>query len=193
MAKICQAKSRRGVTCGEFPGDLVARPGFPILPFAEIYTVIVLVSIDPEGGARESPVYLEGHRLVHGRLVGRVSAGRRPWPNARSDDPDKMALYIHSHFSGLGFAISVSEGSSNHRRIFVCTPVADGYSDMFSAIWWPRLPGATSDVPPDSVLEQVERQFLGTVWDDLNIWRHQEYIEHPALSKVDAKTLYGHA
>jgi 3-ketosteroid 9alpha-monooxygenase subunit A len=25
------------------------------------------------------------------------------------------------------------------------------------------------------------------VWDDLDIWRYQEYIEHPALSKVDAK------
>ncbi|MDT5160038.1 MAG: 3-ketosteroid 9alpha-monooxygenase subunit, partial [Mycobacterium sp.] len=25
------------------------------------------------------------------------------------------------------------------------------------------------------------------MWDDLNIWRCQEYIEHPALSKVDAK------
>ena len=35
--------------------------------------------------------------------------------------------------------------------------------------------------------ELVERQFLGTVWDDLDIWRYQEYIEHPALSKVDAK------
>jgi hypothetical protein len=28
---------------------------------------------------------------------------------------------------------------------------------------------------------------MGTVWDDLNIWRYQEYIEHPALSNVDAK------
>ena len=34
---------------------------------------------------------------------------------------------------------------------------------------------------------KVERQFLGTVWEDLNIWRYQEYVEHPALSKVDAK------
>ena len=98
-----------------------------------------------------------------------------------------MALYIHSHFSGLGFAISVFEGSSNHRLIFACTPVEDGHSDMFYSIWWPRLPGDTSDVPPDSVREQVERQFLGTVWDNLNIWRHQEYIAHPALSKIDAK------
>ena len=49
------------------------------------------------------------------------------------------------------------------------------------------LPGDTSDVPPDSVRQQVECQFLGTVWDDLNIWRYQEYIEHPALSKIDAK------
>ena len=33
----------------------------------------------------------------------------------------------------------------------------------------------------------VERQFLGTVWEDLDIWRYQEYIERPPLSKVDAK------
>jgi hypothetical protein len=93
------------------------------------------------------------------------------WPDARSDDPDRMALYIHSHFSGLGFVISVFEGSSNHRLIFACTPVEDGYSD----------------VPPDPVREQVDQKFLGTVWDDLDIWRYQEYVEHPALSKVDAK------
>jgi len=35
--------------------------------------------------------------------------------------------------------------------------------------------------------EQVERQFLGTVWEDLDIWRYQEYNEQPALSKIDAK------
>ncbi len=109
------------------------------------------------------------------------------WPDVHSDDPNKMALYIHSHFSGLGFAISAFEGSSNHRLIFACTPVEDGYSDMFHSIWWPRLPGDTSEVPPDKVREQVERQFLGTVWEDLDIWRYQEYIEHPALSKIDAK------
>src|SRR6476660_3124418 len=71
------------------------------------------------------------------------------WPDVHSDDPNKMALYIHSHFSGLGFAISAFEGSSNHRLIFACTPVEDGYSDMFYSIWWPRLPGDTSEVPPD--------------------------------------------
>jgi hypothetical protein len=48
------------------------RRSLPILPFAEIYTVIDLVSIDSRGGWRESPVHLEGYRLVHDRLVGRV-------------------------------------------------------------------------------------------------------------------------
>jgi 3-ketosteroid 9alpha-monooxygenase subunit A len=109
------------------------------------------------------------------------------WPDARSVDPNQMALRIYSHFSGLGFAISAFEGSSNHRLIFACTPVEDGYSDMFYSIWWPRLPGDTSEVPPDKVREQVERQFLGTVWEDLDIWRYQDYIERPALSKIDAK------
>jgi hypothetical protein len=33
----------------------------------------------------------------------------------------------------------------------------------------------------------VEKQFLGTVWEDLDIWRYQEYIENPPLAKIDAK------
>jgi hypothetical protein len=109
------------------------------------------------------------------------------WPDARSGDPNKMALRIHSHFSGLGFAISAFEGSSNHRLIFACTPVDEERSNMFYSIWWPRLPGDTSDAPPDSVREQVEKQFLGTVWEDLDIWRYQEYVERPPLAKIDAK------
>ena len=48
------------------------RRSVPILPFAEIYTVIDLVSNDSRDGWREGPVHLEGHRLVHDRLVGRV-------------------------------------------------------------------------------------------------------------------------
>ena len=42
-------------------------------------------------------------------------------------------------------------------------------------------------VPPDDVREQVEKQFLRTVWEDVDIWRYQEYVERPPLSKADAK------
>jgi 3-ketosteroid 9alpha-monooxygenase subunit A len=109
------------------------------------------------------------------------------WPDAGSDDPDKMALRIHSHMFGLGGAISAFEGSSNHRLIFACTPIDDQNSNMFYSIWWPKKPGETSDIPPDDVRARVEKQYLGTVWDDLDIWRYQKYVERPALSKVDAK------
>ena len=68
--------------------------------------------------------------------------------DARSDDPNKMALRIHSHLSGLGFAISAFEGSSNHRLIFACTPVDDKCSNMFYSIWWPRLSGDSSEFRP---------------------------------------------
>ena len=89
---------------------------------------------------------------------------------------------------GLGGAISAFEGAPNHRLIFACTPVDDESSDMFYSIWWPRTPGDTSDVPPEaSCATAIEKQLLRTVWDDLNIWRYQNYVEHPALSKVDAK------
>jgi hypothetical protein len=63
-AAIAQRDRRRN---GQQSG--LSRRSLPILPFAEIYTVIDLVSIDSRGGWREGPVHLEGHRLVHDRLV----------------------------------------------------------------------------------------------------------------------------
>jgi 3-ketosteroid 9alpha-monooxygenase subunit A len=109
------------------------------------------------------------------------------WPNTNSDDPNAMALRIDSHMFGLGGAISAFEGQSNHRLIFAVTPVDDGYSDLFYSIWWPRRPGDDSEVPPPEVCRLVEKQFKGTMWDDLEIWRYQEYVERPPLAKQDAK------
>ena len=109
------------------------------------------------------------------------------WPDAGNDDSTAMALRIDSHMFGLGGAISAFEGSSNHRLIFAVTPVDDTCSDLFYSIWWPRLGGDTSEIPPDSVRARVEKQFMGTMWDDIEIWRYQEYVERPALAKQDAK------
>ena len=47
-----------------------------------------------------------------------------------------------------------------------------------------RQPG-TLDI--EDVRKRVEKQYLVTVWDDLEIWRYQKYIERPSLSKIDAK------
>ncbi|MFW0785807.1 Rieske 2Fe-2S domain-containing protein [Gordonia sp. CPCC 206044] len=109
------------------------------------------------------------------------------WPDASSDDPDKMALRIHSHFSGLGYAMSAFEGAQNHRLIFACTPVDDGYSDLFYSIWWPKKSGDESDIPPYELKKKVEDRFLVTVFEDLDIWRYQKYVERPPLARIDAK------
>jgi nitrite reductase/ring-hydroxylating ferredoxin subunit len=47
--------------------------------------------------------------------------------------------------------------------------------------------GDASDVPQGKLRDLIEKQFLSTVFDDLEIWRYQKYVEHPPLSKVDAK------
>jgi 3-ketosteroid 9alpha-monooxygenase subunit A len=109
------------------------------------------------------------------------------WPDTRSDDPDAMSLRIHSHLFGLGGAISAFEGVQSHRLVFTTTPVEHGVSDLFYTVWWPRLPGDDSPVPPPDLRERVEKEFLVTMWDDLEIWRYQRYVEHPALAKQDAK------
>jgi hypothetical protein len=109
------------------------------------------------------------------------------WPDARSDDPDAMSLRIHSHLFGLGGAISAFEGAQSHRLVFAVTPVEDGYSDMFYTVWWPRNEGDDSMTPPPDLRERVEKEFMVTMWDDLEIWRYQRYVEHPALAHQDAK------
>ena len=98
-----------------------------------------------------------------------------------------MRLKIHSRLFGLGGAISAFEGSQNYRVVFSTTPIETGASDMFTTIWWPRLPGDQSPTPPPDLLAQVEKEFLSTVDDDLEIWRYQKWIDKPAYSKADAK------
>jgi 3-ketosteroid 9alpha-monooxygenase subunit A len=110
------------------------------------------------------------------------------WPDRRRvGEPDSFALRIHSTLFGVGGAISAFEGSANYRLVFATTPVDDTCSDMFYSIWWPRPPGETSEVPPDDLRERVEKEFLVTLWDDLEIWRYQVYVEHPALAQQDAR------
>lgn len=109
------------------------------------------------------------------------------WPNTRSADPDEMALKIHSHLVGLGGAISAFEGVQNHRLAFTVTPVEHGVSDLFYTVWWPRLLGDDSPIPPPDLRERVEKQFLSTMWDDIEIWRYQRYVENPTLAKQDAR------
>lgn len=109
------------------------------------------------------------------------------WPDTTSDDPDLMRLKIHSRLFGLGGAISAFEGAQTHRVVFSTTPTDHGRSAMFYTIWWPRLPDDDGDEVPPEVLAEVERNFLTTVDDDLNIWRHQKWIGDPAYSAVDAK------
>jgi phenylpropionate dioxygenase-like ring-hydroxylating dioxygenase large terminal subunit len=109
------------------------------------------------------------------------------WPDGRAADSDTMALRIHSHLFGLGGAVSAFEGSSNYRLIFAVTPVDDSCSNMFYSIWWPRLPGDPSAVAPDDLQKRVDSQFMVTIWQDLEIWRYQQYVEHPALANQDAR------
>ena len=109
------------------------------------------------------------------------------WPDVNSSDPDAMSLRVHSHIAGLGYAITAFEGVQQHRLIFACTPTDQGKSDLFYKIWWPKPEGETSDVPPPEIQKLVEKRFLQTVWDDLSIWRYQNYVERPPLDRIDAK------
>ena len=64
-----------------------------------------------------------------------------------------------------------------------------GGRGLFYSIWWPRRPG-DSDVPPPEVVSQVEKRYLRTVWEDMEVWRYMEFVERPPLSKADAEPYF---
>jgi 3-ketosteroid 9alpha-monooxygenase subunit A len=109
------------------------------------------------------------------------------YPNTRSGIEGDMVMRFHSHLFGLGGAVSALEGAANHRLIFAVTPVEDGSSDMFYSVWLPRQPGDESPAAPAAIRAPIEQEFLTTMEDDLEIWRYQDYVEQPAMAKVDAK------
>jgi 3-ketosteroid 9alpha-monooxygenase subunit A len=109
------------------------------------------------------------------------------WPTPTAKSPDRMALKIHSVACGVGGTYSVFEGSTHYRLAFFTTPVDHETSDLFYSIWWPRERGDDSPSVPDVYRERAEKEFLSTLWDDLEIWRYQEYVEKPVLAQQDAR------
>lgn len=108
------------------------------------------------------------------------------WPVSDGHGGTRLALSISNLSCGVGGSMSRFEGNTGYRLAFFTTPIDDETSDMFYSIWWPKGEDP-SDVPPDDVRELVHKQFMGAPLDDLEIWRHQVYVEHPALAQKDAK------
>jgi 3-ketosteroid 9alpha-monooxygenase subunit A len=186
----------------EMPDIFTSFPSLDVDP-ARYYRAYPELSIKYEGEPVHPQIPIEnGPDSIHFQYVHRASVTpvmldyevvdqewhfTTGWPDERSGEEGAMALRIQSHFFGVGGAISAFEGSAQYRLVFATTPVDDERSDMFYSIWWPRLPGDDSPAPPSELRERVEKEFIVTLWDDLEIWRYQNYVEHPALAKRDAR------
>lgn len=135
-------------------------------------------------------------RFVHRATVDPVLVGLETtpsrmwakigWPDPRDTTSGRMALEIQSIHCGVGATFSKFDGATPYRLVFCTTPIDDTSSDMFYSIWWPRGIDS-SDVPPPELRARIEREFLSALFDDLEIWRYQEWVEHPALAQIDAK------
>jgi len=111
---------------------------------------------------------------------------RSGWPDTKDPSGERMSLEIQSIHCGVGNTLSKFDGVTPYRLVFCTTPIDNETSDMFYSIWWPRGSDPSS-VPPPELRAQIEKQFLVTLWDDLEIWRYQRYVEQPALAQIDAK------
>jgi 3-ketosteroid 9alpha-monooxygenase subunit A len=164
-----------------YPEMSVRYRGEPVHPQITLENAPDSVHFKYVHGATVDPVLVDWH--VDGPFY-RTTAG---WPVSSPRFPDGMALKIHNISCGVGGSMSAFEVGVHYRLVFFTTPVDDSTSDMFYSIWWPRDPGDDSAVAPQHHQERAAKEFLTTLADDLEIWRYQIYVEHPALAQQDAR------
>lgn len=126
-------------------------------------------------------------RLLEFEIDGPFYKGVGGFPIPLEGGGERIALKNHSIACGVGGSLAIFEGSYHYRVVFFVTPVDDECSDMFYSIYWPRDDGDDAVAIPERYREIVERDFLRTLWDDLEIWRYQVYVENPALAQQDAR------
>ena len=126
-------------------------------------------------------------RLLTWEAEGPFYTTTSGFPIPLPDGGERMALKIHSISCGVGGSYAIFEGSYHYRLIFFTTPIDDETSDLFYSIWWPREEGNPDGPAPQHIIEKATKEFLSTLWDDLEIWRYQVYVETPAFAKQDAK------
>jgi 3-ketosteroid 9alpha-monooxygenase subunit A len=186
----------------EVPDPFTTFPEFPGDP-AEHYRAYPEVSVKYEREPVHPQISLENtpdskhFRYVHAATVEPVLMkytydaaeyrGTIGWPVPGYRSEDGMAMKLYNVAVGVGGAFAALQGKAEYRLAFFTTPVDDETSDMFYSIWWKRDPGDPSPVLPEKYKPVIDAQFLQTLWDDLEIWRYQKYVENPAFAKSDAK------
>ncbi|MGD9792979.1 MAG: Rieske 2Fe-2S domain-containing protein [Acidimicrobiia bacterium] len=164
-----------------YPELSVKYPGEPVHP-----------QIPLENGPDTEHFHYVHNATVHPRLLeysteGPIWRTKAGWPIPTEDGGERFALMIYGHTCGVGGSFTRFEGSARYRLAFFTTPVDEGTSDMWYTIWWPRDEGDDSVVVPEHHRERATKDYLITLWDDLEIWRYQVYVENPALAQQDAK------
>ena len=164
-----------------WPEMSVKYEGEPVHPQITLENGPDTVHFEHVHGATVTP------KLLHWEVDGPFYKTVGGFPISMPDGSERVALKINSLATGVGGSYAIFEGSYHYRLIFFTTPVDNAMSDLFYSIWWPREDGDAGDVPPAHIVERAKKEFLSTLWDDLEIWRYQVYVETPAFAKQDAK------
>jgi 3-ketosteroid 9alpha-monooxygenase subunit A len=162
-----------------YPELSVKYPGEPVHPQITLENAPDSIHFKYVHAASVDPQLLKWE--VDGPFYNTVAG----WPVAKAEGGH--ALRINGYSCGVGGSFAVFEGNWHYRLMFFTTPVDNETSDLFYSIWWPREEGDTSPTVPEHHMERAQKEFLQTLWDDLEIWRYQKYIEKPALAQQDAR------
>jgi 3-ketosteroid 9alpha-monooxygenase subunit A len=107
------------------------------------------------------------------------SRGKRD--GTSTETPDTVTLVNY----GVGVSYTRFAGRDNTHGVFCATPVDDERSTLFQTLWLEELPAEDADAT------QARMAAVSSVYpEDIEIWRHQVYLDPPGLIAAEAK-LFG--
>jgi nitrite reductase/ring-hydroxylating ferredoxin subunit len=130
-------------------------------------------------GTRDIPVFL---RLgaEDERWYSTIGFGRR-WRAMEPDSHDGDLLAIVG--AGIGLTYTSLGGSDNTVILVSATPVDTTTSAVFQTVWLEELPGDDEPGRLDARLAAATSQLP----NDIRIWRHQAFVDPPALATMEAR------
>lgn len=99
----------------------------------------------------------------------------------KSKRTKQVALRTLQKNLGVGLAFAIFDGRAPYRLLLSATPIDDTLTYLRVSYWFPKVPGAPTEMPEDLRAFDVEELFE----QDARIWRHQKFVQRPIFARQD--------
>ena len=157
-----------------FPNHLVEKPKEPVHPQLIQENAADMMHFRHTHNAPADP------ELLNFSTVGARWRARAGFKSKRTQ---AVKLTLDTLNCGVGLSFAAYEGENAFRLILAATPIDDDLSDIRVSYFYPRR-DESRDIEEARLREEIRQQHI-FVEQDVNIWRHQKFVQRPVFARQD--------